>query len=554
MSTVQGLLKKDKKRWKTFVFGCILLLGSSVLSGVGMSLILGMMENESQVLNQGRFYIGLAIVFLPVILMFVSSRIEIPFIESKMIEIREYVFDRIISLNYASFRKESKNYYLSILTNDLNTFEEQYFSALKSLIINKGVILTIIFLVFLLDFLLLFYVVLFVVVIYVVTKLFHDKVIQLNQEISDLNVQYTSRVSNIFQGEDIIKTNNSEEYFLNRIDMLTNNIKKKKKTFSFIKQVQDIISQRTGTISFVLILLYIANEMVIGYMDFTVAVILIFMVNMLSQNVVEYFPNKTKLEAAENLLNQRIDYIFSDLKEKNIVEVEHKKFSFDQQISFDNVSFSHDKGEKILKEIKIIIEKGKKYLVTGPSGSGKSTFLNLLSRNYEEYNGTILIDNEPYSDIQFDDFYMNVSMIYQDVFLFEDTIYNNICLYNEYTLEEVELSVQHAGLNDFITSLPNGLETMITENGKELSGGEKQRIAIARGIIKNSKLVIADEITSNLDKKIALKLEHTLLSLDTTVVNVSHRVYEENSELYDYYIRVRDGFVTLEKNEMKAVV
>ncbi|MGB4006667.1 MAG: ABC transporter ATP-binding protein, partial [Halanaerobiales bacterium] len=164
-----------------------------------------------------------------------------------------------------------------------------------------------------------------------------------------------------------------------------------------------------------------------------------------------------------------------------------------------------------------------------------------LSMIYDTYTGEIKVDGVDYREINEKSLNSNVSFIYQDVFLFEDTIFNNIALYKPYTEEEVLEAANKAGLGDLLSKKENGIHEMLEENGKNLSGGERQRISIARAIIKNSSLLFIDEATSSLDEELGRKIEETILSLDSTVVAISHRYYEGISEKYDYVLEIRNG-------------
>lgn len=146
-------------------------------------------------------------------------------------------------------------------------------------------------------------------------------------------------------------------------------------------------------------------------------------------------------------------------------------------------------------------------MLKGASGAGKSTLIKILSMIYDDYKGEILMDGINYRTIKEDSLNENVSFIYQDVFLFEDTIFNNISLYKPYSEIEVLEAANKAGLSDLLTKKSNGLNEMLMENGKNLSGGERQRISIARAIIKNSGILFIDEATSSLDEELGKKLK-----------------------------------------------
>lgn len=162
---------------------------------------------------------------------------------------------------------------------------------------------------------------------------------------------------------------------------------------------------------------------------------------------------------------------------------------------------------------------------------------------YDDYTGSITVDGVDYKEIKENSFNDKASFIYQDVFLFEDTIFNNIALYKPYPEEKVMEAARKAGLETLISKKENGIYEMVQENGKNLSGGERQRISIARAIIKNSEILFVDEATSSLDEELGRKIEETILSLDCTVIAISHRYYEGITENYDYVLEINNGKV-----------
>src|SRR5690606_22315655 len=153
----------------------------------------------------------------------------------------------------------------------------------------------------------------------------------------------------------------------------------------------------------------------------------------------------------------------------------------------------------VLENINLKLEAKKKYLIIGPSGGGKSTVLKLLRKYHNPTNGEILFDDVSLKDIKKETYFKSISNIEQNIFLFEDTIKNNLTLYKDYSDEEIQDAIRKAGLTDFINSLKDGLDIVIYDNGKNISGGEKSRIAIARGLINKSKIILLDEAFASLD-------------------------------------------------------
>ena len=197
-------------------------------------------------------------------------------------------------------------------------------------------------------------------------------------------------------------------------------------------------------------------------------------------------------------------------------------------IKFNNVGFKYDStNEKAIKGINIEIKGNTISAFVGHSGAGKSTVMNLLPRFYDPQEGTIEIDNQIINKVSLSSLRKNLSMVSQDVILFDDTVRNNI-LYakSDATDEEIEKACKFAAADEFIKKLPNGYETMIGENGVRLSGGQKQRISIARAILKESPIILLDEATSSLDAESEEIVQNAInnLTKNKTTLVIAHRL------------------------------
>lgn len=213
------------------------------------------------------------------------------------------------------------------------------------------------------------------------------------------------------------------------------------------------------------------------------------------------------------------------------------------EIEFKNVSFSYGKGE-VLKGISVALKPNTLTAIIGPSGSGKTTFCKLIPRFYDVSEGEILIGGAKITNISTEELMKNISMVFQNVYLFEDTIMNNIRLAKPNASDEDIISAaKKAHCHDFIKSLQKGYETKIGEAGSTLSGGEKQRIAIARAILKDAPIVILDEFTSALDVENERNILQAIDNLvqNKTVIMIAHRLET---------VRKADNIIVLDKGEI----
>lgn len=213
-------------------------------------------------------------------------------------------------------------------------------------------------------------------------------------------------------------------------------------------------------------------------------------------------------------------------------------------IEFKNVSFAYDRDTQVLKDVSFTAKQGEVTALVGVSGSGKTSILRLVSRLYDYDGGSILIDGKDIKNISTDSLFKKVSIVFQDVILFNTSILENIRLGKETaTDEEVKKAAKLANCMDFIEKLPEGFNTKIGENGAELSGGERQRLSIARAFLKDAPILILDEISASLDVDNEKKIQDSLNKLikDKTVIIISHRL--KSIENVDKIVVIDDGYV-----------
>ena len=196
-------------------------------------------------------------------------------------------------------------------------------------------------------------------------------------------------------------------------------------------------------------------------------------------------------------------------------------------IEFDHVSFYYNENEPVLKDISFKVDSGKMVAFVGATGVGKSTIVSLIERFYDPVSGSVLLDGKNIKDITVGSLRKNISMVLQDVFLFNGSIYDNIAYGNPAaTRDEVIKAAETARVSDFVCRMPEGYDTIIGERGVRLSGGQKQRIAIARAVLKNSPILILDEATSAVDNETEALIQQAIdeLSKSRTVIVIAHRL------------------------------
>jgi ATP-binding cassette subfamily B protein len=257
-----------------------------------------------------------------------------------------------------------------------------------------------------------------------------------------------------------------------------------------------------------------------------------------------YYGQMARLTVTDASLD-RIEEVFAaeELKDEGKNELGSVSVSADE-IEYDNVGFAYTEKE-VLSNVSFKIKQGEMTALVGPSGGGKSTIASLLARFWDVKNGKILVRGEDIRDVSLGSLMDQISMVFQRVYLFQDTVYNNIAIGRpDATREEVEAAAKKARCYDFIMQLPNGFDTVIGEGGASLSGGEQQRISIARCILKDSPIVILDEATASVDADNERAIQEAISELckDKTLLVIAHRLRTIRDA--DQILVVTDGKIT----------
>lgn len=533
---MKALLLKRKWAFMVYILASCLFIISDLLYMSLSSMIFDALEKGSLTLFINRIVLGILILGTMSALYFTSRFLRIGYMRNVLLDIRMEAFKTILKMSPRQFGKISKENYVSRLTNDINLIEENFFRSLLNFISGLGLYVLGLIILLVMDRTLAVGIFIISLIVYFVCKLFLKRTEQLQEEVSTENEKFTLNMSNTFNGLEIIKLGNIEDKFLDKNKQEVSRVEHRKFVFNNFSEVQQNVLLFASYLVMVGVVwhlgLCIAEGMALGS-----AVFLFQLSNQVVFRTMDTFPLLNVIRSSSKIYDK-----LTQIEEQ--VELEGQQpFHFNQSMMLMNVSFGYEQDKPLLKNISLRIEKGKKYLIKGASGSGKSTLLKMLEMIYDDYEGTIQVDGVDYKSISSKDFNDKVAVIDQDVFLFEDTIENNISLYKPLNDEIMEKAITGAGLEDFIGEKEEGLQTAILENGKNLSGGQRQRIAIARAIAKEAELLFVDEGTASLNEKLGREIEKVFLSLPQTVIAISHRYYEGVSERYDYVLELQGGHV-----------
>lgn len=481
--------------------------------------------------------IALAALIFIVISGFISYRFRPRFIVRGISQYKEYVFSLITQKNIVAFSGENPSLYISALTNDIPVIERGYlgnvFSVIESALMFSGAIALMIFYSPLLTL-----IAIGLSLLPLVASVFTgNKVAQAEKKISDCNERYTLSIKDVLSGFSVVKSFQAEaemiRIFGENVKMLSSAQRcgqKMRILVSILGSVSGIIAQ----LGVFLVGAYLAlsgknvtagtTVVFVQLMNFVLGPI-----GTLPTCLAERKAAKALIEKVANALNQSVRE-----------EKENAPIELARGIEIKNLSFGYEKENPILKNVSCKFELGKKYAVVGASGSGKSTLLNLLMASYSDYDGEILYDGTEIQNIGSGALYDIQSIIQQNVFVFNATIRENITMFKDFCEDKIDEAIRLSGLNELIKE--KGENYLCGENGGGLSGGEKQRISIARSLLKNARILLVDEATSSLDKETAHQVSNAILNLDgITAVVVTHALDESLLKRYDSILTLRNG-------------
>ena len=541
-------------KYKLLFFTRVLTISLAALSVICFDFMMGFIVDIFSNGETEKFVpIILASIFL-IILLFVTEYIDgyvmSSYIKNTVNYLRCDIFTKILNKDMKDFSLDNSGKYISILYNDIKIIEDS--------LLNNIFLVISSFISFIISLLFLFsirpsiviFIVIFGILGFVIPNALSKKLIIEKNNYSHNLEEITSVTKDLFSGFEVIKGFNIGSKINTIFKNSSNTVESTKKKCSILESIIKGFSLSFSVTVYLGVLILGGYLMYKGEISVGTAIIII----QLSTHIVG--PVKTSISLINqiksvSLIADKIDEILYDSCE-DIEEVSLPKF--ENSIEIKNLDFSYTNDRKALNNINLTFEKNKKYAIVGESGCGKSTLIKLLMRYYKDYNGDILIDNKDIHKIFSNDLYKNMSMIQQNVFMFDDSIKENIKLFANYSDEEVLSICDRSGLSNLISRLPDGINSLVGENGNKLSGGEKQRIAIARSLINNTIILILDESTSALDNETAYNLESSLLSInDLTLIVVTHKLIKNILLNYDEIIVMKDGMV-IEKGSFDYLI
>ncbi|WP_297633016.1 ABC transporter ATP-binding protein [uncultured Clostridium sp.] len=455
--------------------------------------------------------------------------------------LREDIFKGVMNKNHSDFTSSDTASYISNLTNDINLIENNYIIPYLMMIGDIVIFIGTVFV--------LLYInpwvtlVLFITgaLMLIVPMLFSKPLSHRQNTLSENLNFFTQNIKDIFAGYEVIKSYDIEKESSSEFKQKNLELSKSKFKSLHLTAIANAVSlilaigcQISGTIvgGFFLI----NGSITVGSL-----IAILNLGNGVSGPIMWIIQKATMIKGMSEV-NEKLLTI---IKQGEVPDNREPLKVFNDKISINDLSFSYSDDKIILDNLHFKFEKNKKYALVGESGCGKTTLIKILLGYYPNYTGNVQIDNSEIKDINSNSIGKFMSVIHQNVYMFNKDIRENITLSKDFTNEELNHALNVSGVNKFLSNLTQGINTSVGENGSNLSGGQKQRIAIARALIRKTPLLILDEGTSALDLKTASDIEQTLLTQDDlTILTITHKLDKEMLSKYDSILFMKNGKIS----------
>ena len=459
------------------------------------------------------------------------------FLQRAMQQYRDYAFSRLTQKSLRSFSKEGTALYVSALTNDCTSIENNYLAATFTLIELLFCFLGALIMMLYYSPVMLVLAVALSFLPVAVSMTAGNRLTEQEKEISKKNERFVSIVNELLSGFPVIKSFRAETQRNEQAEEAKKNKRRTEQLISLLANDAGIIAQMG---------IFLAGAwLAISGKGVTAGVVIVFVqlmnyiLNPISQVPLLWSNRKAAIALMEKL---------SDALSENVREEGREKLNgFSEKIEVKDLTYGYEPESHVLKDLDVQFDAGKSYAIVGGSGSGKSTLLNLLMGSSSNYQGEICIDGVSIKNIESESLYQLMTSVQQNVFVFNDTIRNNVTMFHEFPDKEVTLALERSGLSEFIEK--RGEEFVCGENGANLSGGERQRISIARALLRKSPILLVDEATAALDAATARAVSFSILNLvGMTRIVVTHRLEEAILRRYDKILVMKNGTICEQGN------
>ena len=454
-------------------------------------------------------------------------------------QVRQRILEQVLHRTVAQYNAEGDAAYLSLLTTDLRTLYDDYYMSLFSIVFWGGIMLCALAMYLYISPVMLLAILLVTIPPLVLPRRMNERLKATRDAFSLQMADYTQQLKELLGGFEIIRSFLREDAYA---ALHQKAARKARESELDYQQSLNAMVTNTSLISnlifpvVMLVGLFLAFD---GRLTMGTVSTAASMANFVITPCHQIAQCWAKVKSSQGI-RQRLE---AAMAEPQAAE-QGEPIGHIDSIQCETVRFAYpNTAEPVLKDASLTVDAAQKVALVGESGCGKSTLAKLLFQYYPDYSGDILFNGRQVRTLDRTALYRRVGYIAQTAYLFHDTIRNNICLHEDFPDEQLAHAIAAAGLTDWVASLPDGLDTVISENGKNLSGGQRQRIGIARLALRSYDLIIADEITASLDPDTSGQVMENLLALPCMVVAITHDVAGSFMHQFDKVYRVEHGVV-----------
>ena len=454
-------------------------------------------------------------------------------------QVRQRILEQVLHRTVAQYNAEGDAAYLSLLTTDLRTLYDDYYMSLFSIVFWGGIMLCALAMYLYISPVMLLAILLVTIPPLVLPRRMNERLKATRDAFSLQMADYTQQLKELLGGFEIIRSFLREDAYA---ALHQKAARKARESELDYQQSLNAMVTNTSLISnlifpvVMLVGLFLAFD---GRLTMGTVSTAASMANFVITPCHQIAQCWAKVKSSQGI-RQRLE---AAMAEPQAAE-QGEPIGHIDSIQCETVRFAYpNTAEPVLKDASLTVDAAQKVALVGESGCGKSTLAKLLFQYYPDYSGDILFNGRQVRTLDRTALYRRVGYIAQTAYLFHDTIRNNICLHEDFPDEQLAHAIAAAGLTDWVASLPDGLDTVISENGKNLSGGQRQRIGIARLALRSYDLIIADEITASLDPDTSGQVMENLLALPCMVVAITHDVAGSFMHQFDKVYCVEHGVV-----------
>ena len=454
-------------------------------------------------------------------------------------QVRQRILEQVLHRTVAQYNAEGDAAYLSLLTTDLRTLYDDYYMSLFNIVFWGGIMLCALAMYLYISPVMLLAILLVTIPPLVLPRRMNERLKATRDAFSLQMADYTQQLKELLGGFEIIRSFLREDAYA---ALHQKAARKARESELDYQQSLNAMVTNTSLISnlifpvVMLVGLFLAFD---GRLTMGTVSTAASMANFVITPCHQIAQCWAKIKSSQGI-RQRLE---AAMAEPQAAE-QGEPIGHIDSIQCETVRFAYpNTAEPVLKDASLTVDAAQKVALVGESGCGKSTLAKLLFQYYPNYSGDILFNGRQVRTLDRTALYRRVGYIAQTAYLFHDTIRNNICLHEDFPDEQLAHAIAAAGLTDWVASLPDGLDTVISENGKNLSGGQRQRIGIARLALRSYDLIIADEITASLDPDTSQQVMENLIAMPCMVVAITHDVAGSFMHQFDKVYRVEHGVV-----------